>query len=82
MSNVIDRGLLITLEGLDRAGKTTQAKLLENYLNSMNKPAKIIRFPGLILKKKGGFHIFYNKNREKHVGWTDNRLIFERKLQN
>ena len=46
MSLVKERGLLITLEGLDRAGKTTQAKLLEEYLNSNNKPTKIIRFPG------------------------------------
>lgn len=47
MTAVKERGLLITFEGLDRAGKTTQAKMLEEYLNSINKPAKIIRFPGL-----------------------------------
>lgn len=48
MTAVKERGLLITFEGLDRAGKTTQAKMLEEYLNSINKPAKIIRFPGLL----------------------------------
>lgn len=48
MNNIKERGLLITFEGLDRAGKSTQAKMLESYLNDSGRPTKIIRFPGLI----------------------------------
>jgi len=59
MSSIKERGLLITFEGLDRAGKTTQAKLLEQHLNSINKPTKIIRFPGKFLN-------FAIKNAEKN----------------
>ena len=45
-----NRGLLITLEGLDRAGKSTQAKLIQNYFQAKSQKAIIIRFPGKILK--------------------------------
>lgn len=46
MTSIKERGVLITFEGLDRAGKTTQAKMLQDYLNSIQRPSKIIRFPG------------------------------------
>lgn len=46
MNNVKERGLLITLEGLDRAGKTTQAQLLNEHYNKNGKNSKIVRFPG------------------------------------
>jgi dTMP kinase len=43
------RGALIVLEGLDRSGKTTQAKLLIEYLQHIGQKARMQRFPGLLL---------------------------------
>ena len=39
------RGCLILFEGLDRAGKTTQSKKLEENLKSIKFKTKLIRFP-------------------------------------
>eukprot|EP01135_Chromosphaera_perkinsii_P000218 Nk52_evm1s51 gene=Nk52_evmTU1s51 len=39
------RGALIVLEGCDRAGKSTQAKQLVQYLNTQGILAKYMRFP-------------------------------------
>lgn len=39
--------ILLTLEGLDGAGKTTQIKLLQQYYQSQNIPFKTIHFPSL-----------------------------------
>lgn len=39
------RGAFIVIEGLDRSGKTTQAKLLLDYLQRKTN-AKLIKFPG------------------------------------
>jgi dTMP kinase len=36
---------LIVFEGLDRSGKSTQATLLEQYLNSIGQCCELIRFP-------------------------------------
>lgn len=38
--------MFITFEGLDFCGKSTQVKLLENYLNENNIQLKLIREPG------------------------------------
>lgn len=40
------RGAFIVLEGLDRSGKTTQVKLLEQRFVEEGRPAKVMRFPG------------------------------------
>lgn len=40
------RGKLIVLEGLDRAGKTTQCMRLIETLKSRAEPVRLIRFPG------------------------------------
>ena len=40
------RGVLIVLEGCDRAGKTTQAKKLVDALNQLGRATKLIKFPG------------------------------------
>jgi dTMP kinase len=40
------RGALIVLEGLDRSGKTTQVKLLEQRFVELGKKVKTFRFPG------------------------------------
>ncbi|KAK4196761.1 thymidylate kinase-domain-containing protein [Triangularia verruculosa] len=39
------RGALIVLEGLDRSGKTTQVKLLEQRFVELGKSVKVMRFP-------------------------------------
>lgn len=41
------RGALIVVEGLDRAGKSSQCEMLRDYLSSQGKNVKYIRFPGL-----------------------------------
>ncbi|KAJ6440165.1 thymidylate kinase [Purpureocillium lavendulum] len=39
------RGAFIVLEGLDRSGKTTQVKLLEQRFVEAGRPVKVMRFP-------------------------------------
>ncbi|KAM3503505.1 hypothetical protein MY11210_008689 [Beauveria gryllotalpidicola] len=39
------RGAFIVLEGLDRSGKTTQVKLLEQKFMEQGRPVKLMRFP-------------------------------------
>lgn len=41
------RGAFIVLEGLDRSGKTTQTAKLVEKIQSLGKPCKLIKFPGL-----------------------------------
>ncbi|KAK0614555.1 thymidylate kinase-like protein [Immersiella caudata] len=43
--SALKRGALIALEGLDRSGKTTQVKLLEQRLIELSKPVRVMRFP-------------------------------------
>lgn len=40
------RGAFIILEGLDRSGKTTQVKLLEQRFVEEGSKVKVMRFPG------------------------------------
>ena len=40
------RGAFVVLEGLDRSGKTTQVKLLEQRFVEEGRPVKVMRFPG------------------------------------
>jgi dTMP kinase len=42
----LKRGLFIVFEGLDHSGKTTQSKLLFEYIKAKNEPVKHIAFPG------------------------------------
>lgn len=46
------RGALIVVEGLDRAGKSSQCERLLRGLLDANYKAKYIRFPGTL----GSFH--------------------------
>ncbi len=39
-------GCLITIEGIDGAGKTTQASLLHQYFQQRNRPVSLLREPG------------------------------------
>lgn len=43
------RGAFIVLEGLDRSGKTTQAKTLEERLAAEGRQVQAMRFPGKCL---------------------------------
>ena len=40
------RGALIVVEGLDRAGKSSQCEMLQTYLVAQGHEVKYIRFPG------------------------------------
>jgi dTMP kinase len=40
------RGALIVVEGLDRAGKSSQCEMLQKYLTEQGQKVKHIRFPG------------------------------------
>ena len=40
------RGAFILFEGVDRCGKTTQARKLADALNAAGQPAVFMRFPG------------------------------------
>lgn len=41
----MNKGRLIVLEGMDKAGKGTQCKLLNEYLNKNGKKSKVLDFP-------------------------------------
>ncbi|KAK4097559.1 hypothetical protein N658DRAFT_510260 [Parathielavia hyrcaniae] len=41
----VPRGALVVLEGLDRSGKTTQVKLLEQRFVELGRKVKVMRFP-------------------------------------
>lgn len=45
MSVPIGRGAFILFEGVDRCGKTTQAKRLVDRLNAAGRPAVFMNFP-------------------------------------
>lgn len=45
-SMALKRGALIVLEGVDRAGKTTQCNRLVQALQQSGRPAEMMRFPG------------------------------------
>lgn len=45
-SSSVARGALVVLEGLDRSGKTTQVKLLEQRFVELGRKVKVMRFPG------------------------------------
>lgn len=43
------RGAFIVVEGLDRAGKSSQCEMLQSYLSAQGHVVKYIRFPGMLL---------------------------------
>ena len=47
-SKAQSRGALIIIEGLDRAGKTTQCATLLQALKDRGHKVKFIRFPGML----------------------------------
>lgn len=47
-STPVARGAFIVIEGLDRAGKTTQVKQLCDALYEAGHNVKMLRFPGML----------------------------------
>lgn len=43
---MVQRGLFIIVEGLDRSGKSTQCDKLVTNLNAKNIKAELVKFPG------------------------------------
>lgn len=57
------RGLLVVFEGLDRSGKSTQARKLIESLTSQGHKAKFMRFPGML---SGQFSIVVIRKQIEH----------------
>lgn len=91
MSNV-KRGALVVLEGVDRSGKSTQARKLVESLNSRNIPAELMVFPdrttytgklisqylnnGICELNDFAVHLLFTANRWENVDRM-RKLIFE-----
>lgn len=58
------RGILIVVEGLDRAGKSSQCERLRESLQKAGHSAKYIRLPGI----PQFISIFYTDTNEKQIG--------------
>lgn len=74
----VTRGAFIVIEGLDRAGKTTQVKRLCDKLYLLGLNVKTLRFPGNVLSRK----LFYsllndteNKDRASPIGLMINNYL-------
>uniref|UniRef100_A0A5F8G6V9 Thymidylate kinase-like domain-containing protein n=2 Tax=Monodelphis domestica TaxID=13616 RepID=A0A5F8G6V9_MONDO len=63
------RGALIVLEGMDRAGKTTQGRKLVAALLQSGHPAELLRFPerSTEIGKLLGSYLEKKKNMEDHT---------------
>lgn len=46
-TSIMTRGILIVVEGLDRAGKSSQCECLRDSLQKAGHSVKYIRFPGI-----------------------------------
>lgn len=46
------RGALIVVEGLDRAGKSSQCEMLRDKLAEQGHTVKYIRFPGTVASRR------------------------------
>jgi len=65
LKNTLRRGLFVTFEGAEGSGKSTQIKLLEDYLKKKGKRVLVLREPGstkfsedlrrVLLDKRNGF---------------------------
>lgn len=72
------RGALIVVEGLDRAGKSSQCETLLKSLRGAGHAVKYIRFPGL----SSGYQIYsysgylLTLDRQNYIGWKIDRQLF------
>lgn len=67
--------MLITFEGIDGCGKSTQAKLLSDYLIAKNKKVKILREPGGTLVSESIREILLNST--NNINYITELLLFE-----
>ncbi|XP_078521802.1 thymidylate kinase [Lissotriton helveticus] len=89
MAGVCGRGALIVLEGVDRAGKSTQCRRLVEALVSAGGSAELVRFPertteigrliSSYLEKKSDLddhtvHLLFSANRWEQVAWMKQKL--------
>jgi dTMP kinase len=58
----VARGALVVLEGLDRSGKTTQVKLLEQRFVELGRKVKVVRFPGMYCTLHASMYILDSAN--------------------
>lgn len=56
----LSRGALITFEGIDRSGKTTQSNRLVRTLEPFGTPAELVRF-----LETAEAHLLFVKNRQE-----------------
>lgn len=57
---MVRRGALIVFEGLDRSGKSTQAKRLMDKINTSGGSAIILPFPGMLCLHLGSVMAEYS----------------------
>ncbi|MEN8904859.1 MAG: dTMP kinase [Clostridiales bacterium] len=69
------KGLLITFEGMDGSGKTTQIKMIEEYLNSKGFKTVITREPGGTIISESIRNIVLN-NEFKEMDSTTELLLY------
>ncbi|NXU00214.1 KTHY kinase, partial [Buphagus erythrorhynchus] len=79
------RGALIALEGVDRAGKSTQCRRLVEALREAGHRADLLRFPGTARLGQmdtplgravwGSLCIFYLSYRQNHRDWAADQLL-------
>lgn len=67
------RGLLIVVEGLDRAGKTSQCQLLLEALTRRGHQIKYIKFPGKMHNFSLGLPTETRGQRQEHSHWQDDQ---------
>lgn len=65
MDNTSNNGFLISFEGLDNSGKSTQINLLKTYLKSINKKVKVVESLGGLQSVNLIKEILLNKDVEK-----------------
>ncbi|CAI4232886.1 unnamed protein product [Auanema sp. JU1783] len=82
----MSRGVLLILEGLDRSGKSTQAKRLVEYINNSGRKAILIPFPersdpfGQLIDKYLRNEIDINEQ-ALHLAFSANRWQMESKIR-
>jgi len=74
-------GLFITFEGMDGAGKTTQAKMLESYLSQKGYDAMYVREPGGVSISEKIRNIIIDKDNNKMSAVTEALLYAAARAQ-